>query len=298
VFVLVEGLLVYAVFRYRRQSDNDEEPEQIHGNATLEILWTIVPAGIMVVLFVLTLQTLQAQQTIPDNAYTIQVIGHRWFWEFRYPEGPIETKMVHIPAGRPVVFELTSQDVIHSFWVPQLGGKLDAIPGRVNTTWLEANKPGIFAGECAEFCGREHYAMLFDVEAMSQSKFDDWMKQKIAEMGSVVCKEAPCAPEEMPDVATLPAGNAENGAQLYDAKACKGCHSLDGSALVGPSFKGLSTRAEGRTPDETAQEYIEHSILRPCDIVVTGFTCQMPLTFGQQLNPQQLSDLIAYLMEQ
>ena len=299
VFVFVEGLLVYAIFRYRRREGEDEQPEQIHGNATLEIMWTIVPAIIMAVLFVMTLRTLQTMRNAPRDSYQIAVEGHQWFWIFRYGDTGVTTQNVlHLPADRPVEFTITSKDVIHSFWVPQLGGKMDAIPGHVNTTWFVPDKPGTYAGECAEFCGLQHYAMLFDVVVEPQDTFDAWIFHEIELSKQTICPgEEPC--KNVPDVATVPEGNAANGQALYDSKGCKSCHSLDGSPLVGPTFRGFSQRAAGRTLGESAQQYVAHSILRPCDFLAPGFpNCVMPQTFGSTLLPQELSDLIAFLMQQ
>jgi len=290
VFVVVEGLLIFAIVRYRRK-DDDELPEQIHGNNTLEIMWTIVPTGIMVVLFFLTLNSLRVIQTEPTNPMTVQVIGHQWFWEIRYDTGVIANNELRVPVGRPVEIELQSIDVIHSFWVPQLGGKMDAIPGHINTTWFTASDAGTYAGECAEFCGLQHYAMLFDVIAMPQGEFDAWMADKVASLGEVIGTE-------VPDMTTVPPGDAATGAALYESLGCKQCHSVDGSALVGPSFQGLGNRAAGRETGFSAQQYLAESIIKPCNFVVTGFTCVMPQNFGERVTQDDLANLIAFLLEQ
>jgi cytochrome c oxidase subunit II len=309
VFVLVEGLLIYAVLRYRRRED-DEEPEQIHGNATLEILWTIIPAAIMVGLFVLTLNSIQTQNNAPEDAYEIRVIGHQWFWEFQYGDTQLSlTNDLHIPVGKPVKFIITSTDVIHSFWVPQLSGKQDAIPGRNNDIWFTVNQIGIYPGECAEFCGREHYAMLFDTTVVSEADFEAWIFEKLEEQKTVPCPPEPdqedptqenpaCEPEEVPAFEELPEGTAASGEGVFTAEGCAACHSLDGARLVGPSFQGLGARAEGRSAEESSEQYLIHSILRPCDSVVASFTCVMPPIYGEQLTRQELADLIAFIMEQ
>jgi cytochrome c oxidase subunit II len=300
VFVLVEGLLIYAVFRYRRRDGEDEEPEQIHGNAKLEILWTVIPAIIMVVLFVLTLRTLQAQQNVPEDAVVIDVRGQQWSWRFSYssPEPEVfTTNKLYIPVGKPVLFRLESSDVIHSFWIPQLSGKRDVIPGRRNELWLQANTPGTYLGECAEFCGREHYAMLFEVIALPEDEFRAELQAIFDAQGNALCPDQePC--EDVVDVGELPEGTPSEGQPQYDELGCKSCHSLDGSVLVGPSFQGLGQRAEGRSAEESAQQYLAHSILRPHDFLVPGFQPVMPENFGQLLTADELADLIAFLMEQ
>lgn len=298
VFVLVEGLLIYAVFRYRRREDEDDEPEQVHGNAKLEILWTVIPAIIMVVLFVLTLRTLQAQTQTPEDAYVIRVYGAQWFWRFEYvEEGVFTTNELYVPVGRPVLFQIESTDVIHSFWIPQLGGKRDAVPGRTNEMWVQANKAGTYVGECAEFCGREHYAMLFEVHAMQEDEFADTLTRIKEAAGKSLCpNQAPC--DEVVDVNSLPEGTASEGEAQYIELKCDSCHSLDGSRLVGPSFQGIGARAEGRSAEESAEQYLVHSILRPHDFIVPGYQPVMPEIFGQDLNADELADLIAFLMEQ
>jgi cytochrome c oxidase subunit 2 len=291
VFLLVEGLLIYAVFRYRRQEHSDEEePEQVHGNATLEIMWTIVPAGIMVLLFVMTLRTLQAQRTIPNDAVQIKVTGHQWFWEFEYDNGVTGTDELRLPADTPVEFEITSNDVIHSFWVPQLGGKMDAIPGHTNYTWVHVTEPGTYAGQCAEYCGLEHYAMLFDAEVMPRDEFNAWLEEELASRGDVVG-------EDVPDMESVPEGDLAHGEQLFGELGCTACHTLDGSTLVGPSLEGIGARAAGRKEGYSAEQYLAESMILPCEHVVEGFTCVMP-AFGNRLTEEDLAGLVAYLLEQ
>ncbi len=293
VFVLVEGLLIYAVVRYRRQYP-DEVPDQVEGNTRLEVVWTVIPALIMVVLFALTLQNLRAQRNPPSDAVVIEVTGHQWYWEFKYPDTGItltsQNNALYIPAGEAVQIEVRSADVIHSFWVPELGGKMDAIPGHTNTVWFEAN-PGTYAGQCAEYCGLEHYAMLFDVVAVPRTEYDAWMAGQI-ELASQF------QPIGVDLTSPLPTGDLARGAVLYESLGCNACHTLDGSLVVGPSFLGLGQKAETRVPGLSAEQYLRESILKPCDYLVEGFTCLMPQNFGERLEAQDLSDLIAFLLEQ
>lgn len=294
VFLLVEGLLIYAVLRYRRRYP-DEEPEQVHGNTRLELLWTIVPALIMVVLFGLTLRTLQAQRFAPADAMVVEITGRQWYWEFNYPETEITTTSrtddLYIPADRPVQIELRSADVIHSFWVPELAGKMDAIPGHTNTVWFEA-EPGVYAGQCAEFCGLSHYAMLFDVNAVPEDEFTAWMDEQIALAGEF-------NPVGTDMETPLVAGDPARGEVLFNEElGCNACHSLDGTVLVGPTMQGMGERAETRSDELSAEAYLRESILLPCEHIVEGFTCVMPQNYGERLDVEGLSDLIAYLLEQ
>ena len=171
VFVVVEGLLLYSAFRFRRKAQDASEPAQVHGNTKAEIAWTILPALIVVTLFVLALQGLQTLNAPPaeaaSEALTVKVIGHQFWWEYQYPDlGITAATDLVIPTNRVVNLELTSVDVIHSFWVPQLNGKTDAFPNHVNTTWVQANTPGAYYGQCAELCGASHANMTRSVAAV------------------------------------------------------------------------------------------------------------------------------------
>ncbi len=293
VFFLVIALLLYAVIRYRRKYP-DEMPEQIHGNTRLELLWTAIPAVILIGLFFLSLRALQQQRNPPPDAMVIEVTGRQWFWEFNYPETEITVSSrdgdLVIPANVPVVFEVRSADVIHSFWVAELAGKIDAIPGHTNTVWFEAQE-GTFAGQCAEYCGLAHYDMLFDVVAVPEQEFAAWMGEQIELAGQF----QPIGTDmEEP----LPEGDAVDGEALYAELGCDSCHSLDGTPLVGPTMEGLGERAAERIPEYDAVTYLRESILLPCEHVVEGFTCVMPQNYGERLEAEGLADLIAFLTEQ
>lgn len=294
IFLIVEALLIYAIIRYRRQFP-DDMPEQVHGNTRLELMWTIIPALILVVLFGFTLRALQFERNAPPDAMVVEVIGRQWFWEFNYPETEVTVNSregdLVLPADVPVVLEIRSADVIHSWWVPELAGKMDAIPGHTNTLWFAAEE-GVYAGQCAEFCGLSHYDMLFDVVAVPEAEFAAWMDSQIALAGEF----QPIGDDmETP----LPVGDPINGAQLFNEElGCNSCHSLDGTQLVGPTMQGMAERAEDRMPEFDAETYLRHSILLPCEYLVDGFTCVMPQNYGERLEAQDLADVIAYLMEQ
>jgi cytochrome c oxidase subunit 2 len=178
VFVLVELLLLYVMIRYRRRP-NDAEPEHVHGNTKLELTWTILPAVILVIIAVPTVKSVwRFQSGAPANALQIDVIGHQWWWEFRYPEQNIITaNELYLPTGRPVSFTLRSQDVIHSFWIPQLGGKRDVISNRTNHLWFTPDSVGTraFNGSCNEYCGVSHANMRFRAYTVSPQEFDRWV---------------------------------------------------------------------------------------------------------------------------
>lgn len=193
VFVLVEGALLWVVFRYRRKGNETSKPPQTHGHALLEIAWTIIPAVILVFIAVPTVKTIfKTQAKVAAGALQIEVIGHQWWWEFRYPEYGITTaNEIYIPVGRTVNFKLNSNDVIHSFWTPQLGGKRDVIANRTNYIWYTPDssmKSAVWNGFCTEYCGASHAKMRFRVFTVQPNEFASWVagQQKPAAFGSVV----------------------------------------------------------------------------------------------------------------
>ena len=183
VFFIVEGMLVYSVVRFRRRPD-DGIPLQIHGNKPIEIAWTIVPAIIVLFLATMTFRT-QAMLVQPaTNPLRVTVIGHQWWWEFQYPDYNVVTaNELHIPANRDIQLTLESVDVIHSFWIPQLAGKTDVVPGHVNTMTIRADdtaQPILIRGQCAEYCGGTHAQMNMFAVVEPQATFDSWIRQQQA----------------------------------------------------------------------------------------------------------------------
>ncbi len=235
VFVVVETMLVISVVRFSRKKIAGE-PAQIEGNTRFEIAWTAAPAIVLLIVFILSLQTLQsvAYTPAPDpsgtpsgNALHLRVVGHQWWWEFDYPELNITTAdELHVPVNTVVNFDLESADVIHSFWVPQLAGKTDVIPGHINHTWFKADQVGTFHGQCAEFCGEEHALMQFRVVVDTAEQFKTWVAEQ----------QAP--PPTM-------SGDAATGEQLFMTGACVGCHTVNNTKAqgkVGPNLTHLASR--------------------------------------------------------
>src|SRR5215471_16127831 len=213
VFVLVEGLLIYSSLRFRRRLPLPaHEPPQIHGNTRLEVMWAAVPALILVGLFGITVSRLGDISQIPSNdpnVLRIGVTGRQFQWEFDYGNSIKSTNELHIPVGQPLIFDVTSADVIHSFWVPDLYGKIDANPGRVNRITFRARTEGEFRGVCAELCGAGHSGMLFRVQAQSQSDFQQWLQQQQAggapgQPAAPGAPGAPAAPAPQPGAPTAP----------------------------------------------------------------------------------------------
>ena len=172
VFAVVEGLLLYVLIRFRGRR-GAPDPKGLHGHTGLELAWTVAPALILIFIAVPTMKTIFAtQRDNPAGALTVEVVGHQWWWEYRYPEfGIVTANELHLPAGRPVQLELTSADVIHSFWAPELGGKRDVIPGHTNRIVFRPDSIGTFSGQCAEFCGVSHANMRLRVMVDSTTAF-------------------------------------------------------------------------------------------------------------------------------
>ena len=247
VFVVVEGALVYAVFRYRRRA-NSGIPKQTEGNMVLEVTWTIIPALILVAIAVPTWITIFRTDDIPEGSFIVNVTGHQWWWEVEYPElrtgeGDNEVRLVtaneiRVPANRTIGFHLETNDVLHSFWVPQLFGKVDLVPGRTNTVWFtpDADTVGeVFLGQCVEFCGLSHANMRMRIFIDSPDDFAAW--------ADGIRSPAPEA-----------TGLAATGHELFASKGCTVCHSVNGDyeapgqplssgrILIGPNLTGFGSR--------------------------------------------------------
>ncbi len=242
VFILVQGLIIFAIVRFRQRKDEpeDELPLQVHGNTRLEIVWTIIPAVILAAIAVPTVQGIFEQMNEPDDpdTLTVEVIGHRWWWEYYYPDFDIySANELVMPVDVPVRLELTAADpgrsaeqgVIHSYWVPALAGKQDAVPGQVTHLNLQADEAGTYLGQCAEYCGLSHVNMRNRAVAMDQADFDTWVEQQTT-------------PAEEPDQGT----DAFEGREAFQ-NSCAACHQVwegdgDRAPNIGPDLTHLMSR--------------------------------------------------------
>ncbi|HIG02038.1 MAG TPA: cytochrome c oxidase subunit II [Myxococcales bacterium] len=230
IFVVVMGLLALTVVRFRASAvDDGEEPPQIYGSDQLELAWTVVPVLIVIVLGLITAGRIVALQkdTPPAGSLAVRVVGHQWWWELEYPDhGFVTANELHLPLGQVAFLELESEDVIHSFWLPQLSGKLDVIPNRTNTMWIEPQKTGMFVGQCAEYCGTQHANMLLRVFVHAPEDFERWVRDQQQEARRV-------------------AAHAE-GRALFATTACVNCHTVRGLSEIG-SFGPDLTHLMSRT---------------------------------------------------
>ena len=310
VFLLVEGLIIYAIIRFRRRRQ-DEMPEQVEGNNMLELSWTVLAFVLVGVLFLLTLRALltdyevEADNEAGDPDLIVDVRGYMFNWDYEYfrgdesDTGVLTTRKLTIPANRAVLLRISSSDVQHSFWVPELAGKLDAIPGYVNTMWLKVNEPGFYEGNCAEYCGTNHYNMLIDVEVLEPAAFDAWLAEREARAGGAV-------PIGTDLDTPLPAGDPANGLTIFNELGCTACHQAEADQASGPSIARMKRDAEeyaAADDDMTPQDFLRESILLPCAVLAEGWEqCIMPQDYGtnekRALTLQTTADLIEYLLEQ
>jgi cytochrome c oxidase subunit II len=186
VLVIVGGLIVYAALRFRRR--DDREPAQVHGNPRLEILWTAIPVLIVSFVFIRTTLRMDYVRNGPAPQQTIQVTGIQWAWSFKYPNGKSSVTKLTIPTGQVVRLQVTSKDVLHSFWVPRLGGQIYAKPGFQNAGWIEASQPGQYFGQCNELCGLDHFSMLLEVDAVSDADYQAFLSGAAPPGGAVAAK--------------------------------------------------------------------------------------------------------------
>jgi cytochrome c oxidase subunit 2 len=269
---LIAILIVVFAVKFHRKHDN-EVGVAIHGSLALELLWTIIPLGITMVMFVWGAQVFFHMTRPPNGAMEIYVVGKQWMWKAQHMDGAREINELHVPIGRPVKLIMGSEDVIHSFFIPDFRVKADVIPGRYNTLWFTATKPGRYHLFCTQYCGTKHSAMIGWVTAMEPAEYQAWLGGG-------------------------PAGGsmAENGAKLFQDLACSTCHLENGQGR-GPVLKGAYGKPVTLQSGQTVtvdDAYIRESILNPQAKVVAGFQPIMP-TFQGLVTEEQLLQLIAYV---
>jgi cytochrome c oxidase subunit II len=237
VFVAVEFLLIYSIARFR-EKPNSPLPRQTHGNNTIEIIWTVVPSIFLFAVLVGTIYTMFSLSQPAGQKIDITVVGHQWWWEFDYNDNPnvVTADELVVPTGKVISLELHSDNVIHSFWVPQLTGKTDVVPGHKNTKWFQADQPGTYKGLCTEFCGLQHANMEFYVKAVSPNDYQTWLSsQQLAAQNSTDA-------------------NVQAGKTIFTGGGgCQGCHGIVGvnlksfndpvgQNLIGPNLTHFGTR--------------------------------------------------------
>jgi cytochrome c oxidase subunit 2 len=283
IFVVVASLLVYAIVKFRATpATADREPAQVYGSTQIELAWTIVPILIVLVLFAATARVIHAIQDAPQPpaAVEVTVIGHQFWWEYRYPAlGVVTANELHVPVSapsrpRPTFLKLLSADTDHSFWIPQLAGKIDLIPNRVNHLWFDPHRPGIFLGQCAQYCGTQHAKMLQRVSVDTPGDFDAWVR----------AQQQPAAEDE----------SAIDGRRVFETTACINCHAIRGTAAngrFGPDLTHLMSRATlASGAAENTPENLRRWLKDP-DAIKPGSL--MP---AMQLSDGELDALVRYML--
>jgi cytochrome c oxidase subunit 2 len=291
IFLLVEGALIYAVIRFRRRKGDDREGPAIHGNNMLEIVWTLIPAIIVIAISVYSYQVLTQIERPVQSPLVVRVVGQQFIWTFEYPESGITSSSLHLPVDRPVQFQIESTDVIHSFWVPEFRIKRDATPGQIVELTITPNQLGRYPIRCAELCGAGHAVMVSEVVVETEDQFNAWIAAGGQEVRQV-------EPEDQDSQSSLP----PDGRNVFIEFGCGACHLLSdggGAGIVGPALDGIATIAAERQSGVEAREYINKSITAPNSYVVDGYAeGVMPSTYPELMTPEEIDALVDYLLTQ
>ena len=276
IFVLVAWLVAYGAIRYRSRG-TAAEPEQSFGSTRVEVLWTAGPLVLLVVIFGLTIAAGGvADPSTPEREPDVRLTGHQWWWEVEYPRvGIVTANEIHMPTNTRVLLELRSADVIHDFWVPRLGRKMDMVPGHPTRLWIEADAAGTYSGACAEYCGAEHAWMRLRIIAEPPSQFEGWVAREHAPATTAV------------------GGVAADGERLFGEMTCANCHAIAGTghdARVGPDLTHIAGRARlageviDNTPENLARWIANPDAIKP--------RSHMP---NLHLSSDQVGALVAYM---
>lgn len=274
IFAIVAGIIVYALMRFRWR-EGESDPNQLAGNKTVELVWTAIPCAIVLALFMLTARTMGLSDPAPTSEPDLIVIGHQWWWEARYAKsGAVVANEIHIPMGRALSIRLDSTDVLHEFWVPELGRKMTSVPEHPNHIWMEADKAGTYLGVCSEFCGTQHAWMHFLIVAEPAAQFDAWERAQL---------QPAARPQD---------GAAAKGLALFQQMSCVSCHAINGTpatARVGPDLTHFASRRQlGAGIADNTPENLRRWLANP-HRVKPGVN--MP---NFNFTEEQLIDLVAY----
>jgi len=276
-FILIVALMILFVILYRRRPG--VEPQgTTHHNTALELIWTIIPLAIVMVIFYWGFTAYMDMRTSPRESYEIRVVGQKWSWLFKYPNGYVDSEL-HVPVAKPVRLIMTSEDVIHSLFIPAFRVKMDLVPGRYTQTWFHAVEPGSYDLYCAEYCGTGHSDMLSKVVVHEPGTFETWLENA----GNLLATMTP----------------VEAGETLYRRRGCGQCHSTDGTARAGggPTFQGIYGQTHQMTDGsrvEVEDNYIRESILEPQAKIRAGYEPIMP-TYKGQLSDEEITAIIEFI---
>ena len=270
--------MVYSLIVFRRKKGDTEDAEHVEGNTNLEITWTVVPLFLVMVFAYLGAGNLSAIRRVDPDAMVVKVTGIQWSWKFEYPAYGVTSTELHIPEGKQVLLQMTSNDVIHSFWVPEFRVKQDIVPGRITELRITPTLVGNYKVRCAELCGTSHAYMEGPVTVSTQADFDTWMGEQVK-----LAEEASATPEG-------------RGQALVSANGCAACHTTTGAPLIGPTWLGLFGHEVELTDGTTViadEAYLHESIKAPQAKIVAGFENQLMPTYG--FTDEQIDDIVAFI---
>jgi len=273
--IVVFGIIFF-VLRYRRRPKEGVVTGPTNSTA-LEIIWSVIPTILVIIVFFWGFRLYLKMSIPPKDALEIKVTGQKWFWTFDYPNGANTLNELVVPVGKPVKLLMSSRDVIHGFYIPDFRIKMDVVPNRYTITWFEAVQTGVFNIFCTQYCGKGHSEMIAKVKVLGEREYNDWLISE-TKAGEGMSLE-------------------DFGAKLYVSRACVTCHSVDGTANVGPSLKmifGHQVKLADGASVSADENYIRESILNPQARIVAGYQPVMP-TFQGILNDRELDALIAYI---
>ncbi len=278
-FFLIVGGMIYFAIKYRHKKGTPETTTYITGHHKLEAVWITIPTILVLVIFAWGYKLYVNMIEAPENAYEIHVQAEKWVWEFHYKNGRKTIGDLFVPLNKPVKLIMTSEDVIHSFFVPDFRVKQDVVPGMYTSVWFQAEAPGKHEIFCAEYCGTSHSGMLGQVIVLDDAKWADF------EQGKEIAQS------------DKPVSMQDQGAELFRKRSCAACHSLDGTRRVGPTLKGLFNAdvplADGTTV-KADENYLRESIEVPTAKIVQGFAPSMP-SYKGQLTDAEMTALLTYL---
>ncbi len=285
VFVIVQGFLLYSVIRFGRQPDDDTDGPPVRGNTKLEFFWTVIPALTIFFIGFTSYQVLANIEKPQADALIVEVKGIQFAWQFYYPEQDVTSTELHIPVDRQVHLKMRSNDVIHSFWVPDMRIKKDVMPDRVTETFITGTEPGAYPIVCTELCGAGHAVMRAQLIVEQDADFRAWL----ASQQTTATQAASAAADPL-----------AAGRQLFNNNGCNACHTLadaGAAGALGPKLDGFNAVAGSRVPGQSAEEYTHESIVKPNAHVVEGFPANlMPQDYGLRIAKQDLDKLVSYLL--
>ncbi|MDM8158992.1 cytochrome c oxidase subunit II [Labilibaculum sp. K2S] len=278
--IAITATMIYFVFRYRKE--RNPVATQIHGSVPLEILWTVIPTLLVMVMFYYGWMGYKPMKEVPDDAFVIKSVGRMWNWQFEYENGK-KTDTLYVPLNRAVKLDLIALDVIHSLYIPSFRLKQDLVPGKKQMMWFIPGREGEFDIFCTEYCGLRHSSMQTSVIVMPQDKFDSWYIDTTKTVPLITDKPGAL------------------GLIIVKKNGCLACHSLDGSKLVGPSWKALFGKTETVVTNGQTREiivdtaYVINSVYNPNDDVVKGFNKGLMLSYKNELTEDDIGEIIEFM---